>query len=171
MNFRISNSALIFVVVIMVIATVLVYEKFFDEPIYPEPTISSTGEVSDLIIEKVKRVELGQSKVFASLAITPQARLIGLSGKSELPSDHGMLFVFDRPGIYGMWMKNMRFSIDIVWIGENFDIVHIEKDLSPGTFPETFESKTNALYVLKLPSGYVDAHNIAVGQSVKFLTE
>lgn len=58
-----------------------------------------------------------------SVADTPSERSLGLSGKSALENDEGMLFVFRENGRYGFWMKDMKFSIDIVWIDENRRIV------------------------------------------------
>jgi uncharacterized membrane protein (UPF0127 family) len=33
-----------------------------------------------------------------------------------MPEQYGMLFLFDTPGSYGFWMKDMQFPIDILWI-------------------------------------------------------
>ncbi len=56
---------------------------------------------------KVFTVELAQT-------VLQQAR--GLSGRDGLPEDGGMLFLFSSPGSRGIWMKDMKFAIDIVWI-------------------------------------------------------
>jgi uncharacterized membrane protein (UPF0127 family) len=34
------------------------------------------------------------------LAITPEARTQGLSGRAELAENQSLLFVFDSPGVY-----------------------------------------------------------------------
>ncbi|MGH0038029.1 MAG: DUF192 domain-containing protein [Myxococcota bacterium] len=51
---------------------------------------------------------------------------LGLGQRDDLAWDRGMLFVYERPGFYGFWMKDMRFDIDIVWIrdGRIVDIHH-----------------------------------------------
>ncbi len=51
-----------------------------------------------------------------AVADTPSKRLRGLSGREALQKNEGMLFLFDRAGRYGFWMKDMRFPIDIIWI-------------------------------------------------------
>lgn len=56
------------------------------------------------------------NKFFVDVADDEVLRERGLSGRDSLEKNSGMLFVFDKPGIYGFWMKDMRFSIDIVWI-------------------------------------------------------
>ena len=40
-----------------------------------------------------------------------------------------MLFVFDTPGLYGFWMKGMRFPLDILWIHDS-RVVHKESNVS-----------------------------------------
>ena len=40
----------------------------------------------------------------------------GLSGRSGLAKDEGMLFVFPNAAERDFWMKDMQFAIDIVWL-------------------------------------------------------
>lgn len=88
----------------------------------------------------------------------------GLSGRNSLNKNEGMLFVFKSPDMYGFWMKDMKFSIDIVWI-ENNKVIFIEKNVSPNTYPKVFYPKDKASVVLELPSGFCDANLISVGDS------
>ena len=68
---------------------------------------SSTDEtLIDLAIKSaVIEVELAMSDV---------KKQLGLSGRSNLPEDKGMLFVYDKPNFYSFWMKDMLFPIDII---------------------------------------------------------
>ena len=50
------------------------------------------------------------------IADTMLSRAKGLSGKDNLDDHKGMLFLFDKAGSYGFWMKDMKFPIDIIWI-------------------------------------------------------
>lgn len=47
---------------------------------------------------------------------TAEERRLGLSNRDSLGDNEGMLFIFDAPGFYNFWMKEMKFDIDIVWI-------------------------------------------------------
>ena len=60
-------------------------------------------------------------------------RRLGLSDHESLPTNQGMFFVFEESGLHGFWMKDMDFSIDIIWIDEARKIVHVEPDVSPNT--------------------------------------
>ena len=41
-----------------------------------------------------------------------------------------MLFVLPKPDLHGFWMKDMRFPLDLIWIGSDRTVVGISR-LSP----------------------------------------
>ena len=92
----------------------------------------------------------------------------GLSGRESLPKDEGMLFVFDKPGLYEFWMKEMNFPIDIVWIGEDKRVVFIKENATPESFPELLHPSLPALYVIETNAGFVKEHKISVGDTTEF---
>ena len=61
-------------------------------------------------------VEIGGRKYWVEVADTNDERIRGLSGRSRLKDNEGMLFVFENKDRYAFWMKEMRFDIYIVWI-------------------------------------------------------
>ena len=110
--------------------------------------------------------------VVAQISDTPDKQTQGLSDRTSLPVGTGMLFVFDSPSPQYMWMKDMEFPLDMVWLDANKRVVHIETNLSPNTYltnpPQIFYSPTPALYVLELPVNDVARLEITVGTSLKF---
>lgn len=111
-------------------------------------------------------INIGSNSFFVEIADDELTRVKGLSDRKTISSNQGMLFVFEQPGIYGFWMKDMLFDIDIIWIDQNFVINHIEKNISPDTYPKLFYSNTESMYVLELLSGSVDKFNIKIGDKV-----
>ena len=101
------------------------------------------------------------------LAESAASREQGLSGREGLAPDQGMLFVFPTDGIYAFWMKNMRFSIDMVWLAKDGTVVYIVSSASPESYPTDFVSTTPARYVVELPAGWAHAHDLTVGDSVQ----
>ena len=99
------------------------------------------------------------------IADTAALRMKGLSGRSALPADHGMLFVFDHDGYISFWMKDMKFPIDILWLSSIGTVVHVQENVSPTTYPESFTSTSTARFVLELPAHYVSAHHVKVGDT------
>ena len=124
-------------------------------------TFSRKSEISTVIV--------GGKEFVVDLANTDAKREKGLSGSSPLDENSGMLFVFDKPGNYGFWMKDMLYPIDIIWIGSDMKVTGIEKSLSPNTYPTTFSPGTSSLYVLEVASGQSQTLGLEIGDSVKFL--
>lgn len=93
----------------------------------------------------------------------------GLSGHKPLKSFEGMLFIFDKPSRYGFWMKDMLFPIDIIWIDENYKVTHIEKSVSPDTYPKVFYPGAESLYVLEISAGSSDKTRLKIGDIVEII--
>ncbi|MDB5194296.1 MAG: hypothetical protein JWN50_310 [Parcubacteria group bacterium] len=115
------------------------------------------------------QVKIDDAIINVDISDTPALREQGLSGRNALAKDSGMLFVFQTPTQPGFWMKDMNFSLDIVWISSEKKIIGVEKSLSPDTYPKTFYPPGDILYVLELPAGYFDAHRFKIGDSVSIL--
>lgn len=123
------------------------------------------------IVRSGKKVNLPKGEIYAEVVDTPQSRAQGLSGRKGLAEDEGMLFVFDHPGKYGFWMKDMLFSIDMVWISVDGTVVHIERNVTPETYskhtpPQTFVNAPDAKYVLELASGVSEKLGVYLGSKV-----
>lgn len=114
-----------------------------------------------------KTVILRGQTIYISVVDTPEAREVGLGGRTGLAPNEGMLFAFPHEDIYGFWMKNMRFSIDILWLGRNGEIVYMAENVAPETYPTTFTPSAPALYVLELPAGFVNEHEVVLGDIVR----
>ncbi len=114
-------------------------------------------------------VRVGGVDVTVDLARTSVERSLGLSGRTELTPGTGMLFVFNVPAKNGFWMKDMLFSIDMMWLNGQKEIIHIEKNVSPESYPKNFGPDTPSLYVLEVPAGFSDAYLVRVGDVVTFV--
>ncbi len=122
---------------------------------------------NSLIPQYPHQIVIDDSVINLHLAISQAEKEIGLAKFSSLPKDEGMLFIFDTSARYSFWMKDMKFPIDIMWISDDLKIVHIEKDVSPDTYPKEFIPKEKALYVFEVNAGFSDTHDIKVGDSIE----
>ncbi len=113
-------------------------------------------------------VEVNGHTFKVQVADTSSARRTGLSGQEALDEDEGMIFIFFENDIHSFWMKDMLFSIDIIWIDENYRVVHIEENVSPSTYPESFAPTVESRYVLEVYTGQVEAKDISLGDEVIF---
>lgn len=102
-------------------------------------------------------------------AVSAEARARGLSGREALPPGHGMLFLFDDLAVQGMWMPDMRFPLDIVWLDENLTVVHITENTKPcpqPSLPEncpTHSSRFRAKYAIEMTAGQAGIYGFVQG--------
>lgn len=118
-------------------------------------------------------LRLGDGVFNTQVAKTDATRTKGLSGTSDLHSDRGLIFVFDSDSKWPIWMKDMNYPIDIVWLDSDKKVVYIVTNAPPDSYPDqTFTPSKDARYVIELKAGTVSQKAIKVnGQAVFDLTK
>ncbi|MBX4189256.1 DUF192 domain-containing protein [Candidatus Parcubacteria bacterium] len=114
--------------------------------------------------QSVLEGSLGETGLHLEVADTEVLRSQGLSGRKGLPSNTGMLFIFETPGKYGFWMKDMKFALDMVWISPEKKIVAIDRDVRPESYPQALYPPQDVSYVVEVPAGFSKVHGINVGE-------
>ncbi len=125
---------------------------------------------SDIKLESVEfprgTVMVDGTALEVQIADTEPRRVRGLMFQDQLPYDQGMIFVFDRPGPYSLWMLNMQFPLDMIWFDADGRVVHIEQDVQPcKTALETVTCQSvvpggDAMYILEVTSGFVETFGV-----------
>jgi uncharacterized membrane protein (UPF0127 family) len=102
--------------------------------------------------------------------VSDEDRAMGLMFRPSLPRDRGMLFVFEEPDFHGIWMKNCRFPIDILWLDEDKTIVHVAESVPPCKSEPcpVYEPMRKASYVVELNAGEARREKAVVGAAVRF---
>lgn len=108
---------------------------------------------------------IGEHRITAEVAATPDQRSIGLMRRFSLKPDHGMLFVFERAEPQGFWMKNTFIALSIAFIAADGRIVNIE-DMRPQT-EDTHWSKGPVVYALEMRKGWFAERGIGPGALVR----
>ena len=114
-------------------------------------------------------VLLAHKTFFVDLAETKTVQQKGLSGRVSLPTDEGMLFLFEKPGDYGFWMEDMLFPLDIIWISPDWHVTHIEHSIATSTYPTVFYAHIPSQYVLEISAGEASKLDVHVGDTVQYL--
>lgn len=149
-------------IVTVIIVTILVAVVSF---------FSQNNNISKTIkTENINYVKIAGKMIKVELVTTLEEQERGLSGRDSLKKDKGMLFIFNQANKYSFWMKDMNFPIDIIWIGENFQVISIKKNASPDSYPETFSPNQDAKYVLEVISSFSEKNNLREGDKVEFLS-
>jgi len=102
----------------------------------------------------VEQTEVPATQMQIEVVDTEAAREQGLSGRTDVPDNYGMLFVFETKDRYSFWMKDMLVPIDIIWLADDGRIVGIEDSVSPDTYPNSYTAPTPVKYVLETRAGY-----------------
>lgn len=105
--------------------------------------------------------------------VEDEDRALGLMFRPSLPEDRGMLFVFEGLDFHGIWMKNCKFPIDILWLDADRRIVHVQEAAPP--CPKQLEDRCpvysplrKAAYVVELNAGQARREGAIVGGAVSF---
>ena len=105
----------------------------------------------------------------AKVVDTEVLREKGLSGTKELQLTDAMLFVFDENDKHGIWMKDMLFPIDIVWLDEKRKVIYMVKHAEPSSYPYTTYKPTKpARYVIEFPADTIERKDIIIGDKAIF---
>jgi uncharacterized protein len=72
-------------------------------------------------------LKTGIYRIQTEVADTPQAREVGLMNRTGMPTNSGMLFVFEQKAGNCFWMKNTKIPLSIAFIADDGKIVNIEE--------------------------------------------
>lgn len=115
-----------------------------------------------------KKVELNSRSINVLVADSSEERAQGLSGRKRLAENQGMLFVFTDPGQYCLWMKDMNFAIDMIWLDKDKKVIDIKENAQPESYPESFCPRSDAQYILEVPANSAQKWGVERGQVARF---
>jgi len=132
---------------------------------------SSCSQADDQLVS----VQLpGGTVIYAEIADTPKKRAEGLMYREHLAKDRGMLFTFTQAQPWTFWMKNTKIPLDIIWMNEKKQIIHIAKNVPICTRTDDscpqYQPNDPALYVLELGGGEADRLKLEKGTKLQFKT-
>lgn len=103
------------------------------------------------------------------IADTPEKRQLGLSNRKSLPSDRGMLFLFDQPEYVSFWMKDMHFPLDMIFLN-NTRVVTVDENVPPPATSDEelpiYQPEEPVNRVIELPAGSAKKYGIKKGDTL-----
>lgn len=164
----------IVLVIILFIASSLIFwaglapasfKSFFS--MYPQMSQTLSEPISSLKGQLSIRGNLWS----VDIANNENSRSSGLSNRKSLRMKDGLLFAFDKLDKHIFWMKDMLISIDMIFFDDNWEIVLIESNLQPNSFPKIFGDKVKSQYVLEINALEADSYGLQVGDRAIFLNK
>lgn len=130
--------------------------------------VSAIFVIFSSILGMKTKIVIGDSSFQARIVSDENDRNKILLGGLDTGGEN-ILFAFPSDGVYSVSMKNVSKPIDILWLDKTKKIVHIVKntDTEVGTVT-TYKSKSDARFIVELPSGSVDSNNITINQVANF---
>jgi len=121
------------------------------------------------------QVTLNRDVINTEIARSMQSRILGLSGRESLPVSTGLLFIFPETLYPSIWMKDMKFSIDIIFISSEGTVNEFFENVSPDTYlekpPRQFKTLAASRYVLEVPAGTVADAKLRAGMTISELVD
>lgn len=111
---------------------------------------------------------LGNGVFRIDIASNKSTREKGFSRKSEIAVDQALLMIFPSEDRWDIWMKDMNFPIDIVWLNKDKKVVYIVKNAPIDNPTRVYKPETPALYVLELPAGTTTNKSITINKTAIF---
>lgn len=98
--------------------------------------------------------------------------LRGMSFRTSLPPDRGMLYVHGGVGHYSYWMYQTLIPLDMIWLDDSKQVVEIVADAPPCKTEASkcphFGGTQPAKYVLELGGGMAQKYGLKVGDYISF---
>jgi len=125
----------------------------------------------NLTATKTARATINGHSITLLIARTEKEKEIGLSSRKNLPKDEGMIFPFATPGNYPFWMKDMKFSIDIIYLRDQ-KIVTILKNVKPPSSlignPPIYTPSAPSDTVIEINAGLSDTYKLKTGEKINY---
>ncbi len=122
---------------------------------------------SDIFLPGTPVLHIAEIPVRVEIAETEAERVRGLSDRESLGNVDGLLFIFPEASRHAIWMKDMRFPIDIIWVSQDLKVVSINENATPNSYPAVFRPTEDARYAIETNVHFADTFGIKVGQSVR----
>lgn len=149
-------TRIFFLVLFFVAAPVLAQEV---------PPVFGTGQV-----QVFDRAGLNRATFAVEVARTPAQQRRGLMFRQNLPKDQGMIFLYDRPQVLAMWMKNTFIALDMIFVRQDGTIARLHDRATPLSL-DVISSHEEVIAVLEIGGGRAQELGIAPGDLVYFMEQ
>jgi uncharacterized membrane protein (UPF0127 family) len=134
-------------------------------PVAPGPARSDASDVRPAVAFYPDGMPSARARV--SLARSEDERRRGLMYVRDLPSDDGMLFLFEAESEQAFWMKNTLIPLDMIFIRDDLTVAGVVANAEPLTL-KTRSVGVPSRYVLEVNGGWANQHGVVAGTPAKF---
>jgi uncharacterized membrane protein (UPF0127 family) len=119
-------------------------------------------------VEQQITTSINDVELLTAVAQTSEEQRVGLGGRPGLAPNQAMLFPLAQPQALPIWMKDMRFPIDILWLDQDGKVIYALQNVPPCQSDQpctVYTPPQPANFVLEVPAGFVQDHGIELYNS------
>lgn len=128
------------------------------------PALGADPACSDDVV--YLRGDWGSARFSVDVADTPELRSRGLMFVEEMPSMHGMLFVYERAETVSFWMKNTLIPLDMIFANAAGVVQRVHENAVPGDLT-SIPGGADIQFVLEINGGMADRLGIDEGTEMR----
>jgi hypothetical protein len=163
--FKIMKSLRTIIVLAIAVVVLLILGLFVFPKKNPQVSETQTPET------KLQEITIGDSKLYVEKATNEAEWSRGLSGRAELNTNRGMLFVFPTPEIQTFWMKDTLIPLDIIWVTDN-KVVGLDRMFTelntPLTLLKRYISPSPVDVVIETNLDWTTEHSVKINDKVLY---
>lgn len=107
------------------------------------------------------------TKLDIEIASTSYETQTGLMYRDGMEDNQAMLFVFEESAYHSFYMKNTRFSIDIIFINDQLRIASFKERAKPMD-ENGLSSQVPVQYVLEVNAGLAEQWQLEIGDRISY---
>lgn len=121
-------------------------------------------------------VRIDDSVITVEIADTAAERQRWLTFRQDrLDNDTALLLKYDDSDLHQVWMLNIEYNLDLVWLDNDGNVVYMIKNAPPcqnvvETVSCTYKTTSRSLYVLAATAGFIDEHGISDGSKMTVIS-
>jgi uncharacterized membrane protein (UPF0127 family) len=121
-------------------------------------------------------IKIDNDTIKVEVARSPEERQRWLMFRDNpIPMDSAMLLVYEKSDLYALWLINIHYNLDLIWLDENGHVTHTKKNaqicMNPFDASQcTYKNTSPAKYVIAASSGFIANHNISASSTMETLS-
>ncbi len=132
-----------------------------DQPAKP----SANKVIQEAAIDTLFTIQQGSKVTQLKIAGTDLEKSRGLMGVEKLPTDTGMVFMYEADQVMRFWMKDTPLDLDIAFVQADGVIAEI-RTMKAEDLTEVASQSSHIRFCIEMPAGWYATSQVKVGDSV-----
>ena len=121
-------------------------------------------------------VKIDDNVITVEIADTSAERQRWLTFRQDrLANDTALLLKYEESDLHQVWMLNIEYNLDLIWMDKEGNVVYLIKDAPPcqnvvETVSCTYKTTSRSLYVMASNAGFIDAQGITIGSKMTIIS-